>query len=78
MRPELIESTYLLHSITGDSQYLKAGRALQETIAIKTMQQCGFATIADLASGKQHCESNRESCGSPLDAVMVQEHLIEW
>ncbi|KAK9821875.1 hypothetical protein WJX74_008265 [Apatococcus lobatus] len=52
LRPELIESTYLLHSITGDDKYLKAGRALQETIANKTLQHCGFATIADLATGQ--------------------------
>ena len=52
LRPELIESTYLLHSVTGDPKYLQAGRALQETIADKTTRACGFATISDLATGE--------------------------
>ncbi|KAK9856425.1 hypothetical protein WJX84_012362 [Apatococcus fuscideae] len=52
LRPELIESTYLLHSITGDAKYLQAGRTIHETIANKTFQNCGFATVSDLASGQ--------------------------
>jgi hypothetical protein len=52
LRPELIESTYLLHTATGDPSYLKAGRLFQSTLVERNSQRCGFASVADVATGE--------------------------
>ena len=51
LRPELIESTYLLHSATGDPKYLEAGRLFQATLVERNLEKCGYASVADVATG---------------------------
>ncbi len=51
LRPELIESTYLLHAATGDGSYLEAGRLFQSTLVERNKQKCGYASVADVATG---------------------------
>lgn len=51
LRPELIESTYLLHSATGDPKYLEAGRLFQSTLVERNRERCGYASTADVATG---------------------------
>ena len=51
LRPELIESTYLLHSATGDQKYLEAGRLFQSTLVERNRERCGYASTADVATG---------------------------
>ena len=51
LRPELIESTYLLHAATGDGTYLEAGRLFQSTLVERNQQKCGYASVADVATG---------------------------
>ncbi|CAL8470523.1 g10065 [Coccomyxa elongata] len=51
LRPELIESTYLLHAATGDGSYLEAGRLFQATLVERNKQKCGYASVADVATG---------------------------
>ena len=53
LRPELIESTYLLHAATGDPHYLTIGRELQTDLANKAQAKCGYASIADVATGER-------------------------
>ncbi|KAK9830164.1 hypothetical protein WJX72_010087 [[Myrmecia] bisecta] len=52
LRPELMESTYLLHAATGDPAYLAVGRTLQATLAEGNRQRCGYASVADIATGE--------------------------
>ena len=51
LRPELMESTFLLAAATGDASYLEAGRALQATLVDRASQRCGFASLVDVATG---------------------------
>ena len=51
LRPELMESTYLLHAATGDARYQRAGRTMQRTLLKRNKAACGFASLADTASG---------------------------
>ncbi|VEL11048.1 unnamed protein product [Protopolystoma xenopodis] len=45
MRPELIESTYLLHRATLDPYYLTVGEHLVNSLNKHTRVNCGFAAI---------------------------------
>ena len=69
LRPELIESTYLLHAATGDGTYLEAGRLFQATLAERNQQKCGFASVADVATGARFLH------GSHLHRSHSQEAL---
>ena len=51
LRPELMESTYLLHAATGDPGYLSAGHDMQRTLIKRSRTRCGFASLADTVSG---------------------------
>ncbi len=51
LRPELMESTYLLHAATADASLLEAGRLFQATIRNRTASKCGYASIPDVAQG---------------------------
>uniref|UniRef100_A0A061R9P2 alpha-1,2-Mannosidase n=2 Tax=Tetraselmis sp. GSL018 TaxID=582737 RepID=A0A061R9P2_9CHLO len=52
LRPELIESTYLLHVETGDPRYVELARDLQATLMDRNKQRCGFASVRDVSSGE--------------------------
>ncbi|KAL3161638.1 hypothetical protein ABBQ32_010493 [Trebouxia sp. C0010 RCD-2024] len=52
LRPELMESTYFLHSVTQDPALLQVGRMLQTTLVEGHKQKCGYAGIADMATGE--------------------------
>ena len=49
-----MESTYLLHAATGDARYQHAGRSMQRTLLKRNKAACGFASLADTASGAQN------------------------
>ena len=50
LRPELIESAYLMYRSTGDPVYLEMGRRFLKSLR-ETRGECGFAMIADVTSG---------------------------
>lgn len=52
LRPELIESTYFLYSATKDASYLHRGAMMLRALQRKCKVQCGFASIADVATGR--------------------------
>ena len=59
LRPEYIESGYLLYSDTNDSQYMESIAAFHETLRNSTRARCGFASISNVQSGQQ--EDSMES-----------------
>ena len=52
LRPEHIESTYMLHSITGRDEYLEIGRSMLETLEKHNRVECGYASITDVTTGQ--------------------------
>eukprot|EP00873_Tetraselmis_striata_P000992 jgi/Tetstr1/421256/TSEL_012260.t1 len=52
LRPELIESTYLLHAETGEPYFMEVARSLQATLMERNRQRCGFASVRDVQSGE--------------------------
>eukprot|EP00210_Caulerpa_lentillifera_P000597 g578.t1 len=52
LRPELIESTYLLYSATKDPHYLELGRVLHKSLLSTNTSQCGFGSIKDVSTGE--------------------------
>eukprot|EP00026_Physarum_polycephalum_P007695 Phypoly_transcript_07760.p1 GENE.Phypoly_transcript_07760~~Phypoly_transcript_07760.p1 ORF type:complete len:426 (+),score=36.41 Phypoly_transcript_07760:100-1377(+) len=48
LRPEMIESAYLLFSATGDPAYLNAGKQMMYNIINFTRVECGFAAVTDV------------------------------
>jgi len=59
LRPEYIESGYLLYSDTNDSQYMESIASFHETLRNSTRARCGFASISNVQSGQQ--EDSMES-----------------
>ena len=51
LRPELMESTFLLAAATGNASYLEAGRALQASLVERATVRCGYASLVDVATG---------------------------
>eukprot|EP00741_Cyanophora_paradoxa_P013921 tig00020723_g13438.t1 len=47
LRPELAESVFLVHRVTGDDSWLQAGRMLLEGLE-RLEQPCGYAGLADV------------------------------
>ena len=58
-----MESTYLLHAATRDPAYLHFGRTMQRTLLKRNKAACGFASLADTASGAP--------CAAPYVYCMV-------
>ncbi|KAG0958748.1 hypothetical protein G6F32_000022 [Rhizopus arrhizus] len=52
LRPEFIESTYYLYTATKDPFYLEVGEMIIQDLNNRTRVPCGFASIADVQSGK--------------------------
>ncbi|KAF9605954.1 hypothetical protein IFM89_021280 [Coptis chinensis] len=59
LRPELMESTYLLYKATRDPRYLDAGRDMITSLQYGARCPCGYCHISDVESHKQedHMES---------------------
>ncbi|KAH6582112.1 hypothetical protein BASA60_002126 [Batrachochytrium salamandrivorans] len=53
LRPELIESTYLLYQATKDPFYLYAGEVFLNDLNMTARTSCGFASIRDVRTGAQ-------------------------
>ena len=53
LRPELIESTWLLHRATNDTTWLWAGKEFLASLKKWTKTSCGFATIGDVGTLSQ-------------------------
>ncbi|KAL6755710.1 glycoside hydrolase [Haematococcus lacustris] len=53
LRPEHVESTYMLHATSGDPHYLKLARRLQKTLVRSSTTRCGYAQIANVETGAQ-------------------------
>ena len=49
-RPELIESTYLVHRATGDDSWLWAGHDFLESLQKWTRTDCGYAAVKNVAT----------------------------
>ncbi|KND02462.1 hypothetical protein, variant [Spizellomyces punctatus DAOM BR117] len=52
LRPELIESTYMLYQATKDPYYLEVGEQIVMDLEESTRVQCGFAALADVVKGE--------------------------
>lgn len=48
LRPEFIESTYLLYKATGDPYYLDVGKTVVDSLQRYARVPCGFAALKDL------------------------------
>jgi len=65
LRPELIESTYLLYKATGDVSYIAAGRDFLASLRLlKT--KCGYAHIADVSM---------QTLGDKMESFFLSETL---
>jgi len=53
LRPEFIESTYLLYEATRDPHYLTVGRQALRALQSNAWVPCGYAAIQDVKSGKK-------------------------
>ena len=51
LRPELMESTFMLYEATGDDAYPRAGLALQQRLLARNRVECGFAGVSDVTTG---------------------------
>eukprot|EP00123_Amoebidium_parasiticum_P015995 comp23235_c0_seq2/m.37917 comp23235_c0_seq2/g.37917 ORF comp23235_c0_seq2/g.37917 comp23235_c0_seq2/m.37917 type:complete len:562 (-) comp23235_c0_seq2:65-1750(-) len=51
LRPEFIESTYMLYQATKSPIYLKAGRDVVRAIQSKARVQCGYTALSNLHDG---------------------------
>ena len=52
LRPEFVESTYLLYRATGDPYYLHAGRRVLRSLQRLAWVPCGFAAVKDVRTGQ--------------------------
>ncbi|XP_040574557.1 ER degradation-enhancing alpha-mannosidase-like protein 3 [Lepeophtheirus salmonis] len=48
LRPEFVESTYMLYKATQDPHYLEVGKKVLKAIQSHTRTTCGYATIKDV------------------------------
>lgn len=53
LRPEHVESTFMLHALTGDPRYWEVARNIQEVLG-HTRVACGYADIGHVATGAHH------------------------
>ncbi|KAL4439416.1 hypothetical protein ABPG77_008745 [Micractinium sp. CCAP 211/92] len=52
LRPELMESTYLLHAAAGDPRLLAVGASLHARLRDKNRAACGYASVGDVGTGQ--------------------------
>lgn len=53
LRPELMESTYLLYQVTGHPFYLHVGRDILTSLENHTRAECGYATLHNVIDKSQ-------------------------
>ncbi len=83
LRPELIESTYLLYKATGDVSYISAGRDFLASLRLlKT--ECGYAHMADVSTQKLVDKMESFFLSETLkylyllfDAALDRENIVE-
>ncbi|XP_018018323.1 ER degradation-enhancing alpha-mannosidase-like protein 3 isoform X2 [Hyalella azteca] len=51
LRPEFVESTYLLHEATGDPYYLRVGQEALRSLQKRAWVPCGYAAVKDVRTG---------------------------
>ncbi|VDO62313.1 unnamed protein product [Heligmosomoides polygyrus] len=51
LRPEFVESTYLLYLATKNPFYLHVGREIMDSLNTRTRVRCGFATVHNVDDG---------------------------
>eukprot|EP00124_Ichthyophonus_hoferi_P003209 Ihof_evm2s265 gene=Ihof_evmTU2s265 len=51
LRPEFIESTYMLYKATGSSIYLETGKAALRALQDKSWVKCGYAALSNITNG---------------------------
>eukprot|EP00912_Choanoflagellata_sp_UC4_P000085 UC4_evm3s59 len=51
LRPEFVESTYILYRATRDRHYLRVGKEILEALLSTPRTSCGFATLHDVRDG---------------------------
>ncbi|WKY07476.1 hypothetical protein Q1695_007157 [Nippostrongylus brasiliensis] len=51
LRPEFVESTYLLYQATKNPFYLHVGREIMDSLNSRTRVKCGFATVHNVNDG---------------------------
>ena len=51
LRPEFVESTYLLYEATGDPYYLKVGEQVLRSLQKHAWVPCGYASVKDVRTG---------------------------
>eukprot|EP01062_Namystynia_karyoxenos_P083217 TRINITY_DN9529_c0_g1_i1.p1 TRINITY_DN9529_c0_g1~~TRINITY_DN9529_c0_g1_i1.p1 ORF type:complete len:1313 (+),score=357.79 TRINITY_DN9529_c0_g1_i1:155-3940(+) len=52
LRPEMVESAWLLHRATGDPTYLRFGEELLHRINSTARTRCGYAAVKDVRTGQ--------------------------
>jgi mannosidase alpha-like ER degradation enhancer 3 len=52
LRPEFVESTYLLYKATNDPYYLEVGRTVLRSLQTYARVPCGFAAVKDVRTGQ--------------------------
>jgi len=50
LRPEIVESTYILHRLTGDPRYLDEGRRLFDAIVAHCRVEAGYTALKDVTT----------------------------
>jgi mannosidase alpha-like ER degradation enhancer 2 len=50
LRPEIVESTYYLHQLTGDRQYLRMGETLFDSFVRHCRTEVAYAALSDVVS----------------------------
>ena len=63
LRPELMESTFLLHAATGDPRLLSVGAALHKRLRDKNRVACGYASVGDVSTGQLEVGAGRPAPG---------------
>lgn len=51
LRPELLESAYILHSQLGAPRYLRLAQGILETLEQHNRCECGYCAVADVHTG---------------------------
>lgn len=51
LRPELLESAFMLWSLTGDARYMRLGEGTLEQLQQQARCRCGYCEVADIRNG---------------------------
>jgi Glycosyl hydrolase family 47/PA domain len=72
LRPEFIESTYLLYRATRDDFFLHVGAAFVEQLEARCRIECGYAAVRDVAVAPA---DHRENLEDTMDSFFLTETL---